>query len=184
MVILDHFSVIPRFSNTISRAPTGELGGLTVLCETKCEETERNKKICTFRNEKNVLHENELSLTSFAKPWIYRKRNAEQLDLHSAKYRFLISQSTGFLFRKEQIFHWILLKQLFAKYSYPSIEQRAKHWKSSQTRVVFGAIFFSIYMVNNRTIIHLGVVESSGYLHSRFSARQISTQWIKNVKKC
>ena len=28
MVILDHFSVIPRFSNTISRAPTGERGGL------------------------------------------------------------------------------------------------------------------------------------------------------------
>ena len=124
MVILDHFSVIPRFSSTISRAPAGELGGLTVLCETK-----RNKKVSAFRNEKNVLHENELSLSSFAKPWmtwIYRNRNAEQLVLHSAKYRFLLSQSTGFLFRKEQIFHWILLKQLFAKYLHPSIEQRAQ----------------------------------------------------------
>lgn len=128
-VILDHFSVIPRFSNTISRAPTGKLGGLTVLCETKCEETKRNKKICTFRNEKNVLHENELSLSSLTRPWmtwIYRNRNAEQLDLHCAKYRFLLSQSTGFLFRKERIFHWILLKQLFPEYSHPSIEQRAK----------------------------------------------------------
>ena len=71
-------------------------------------------------------------------------------------------------------------KVIIQVYSPPCIKWHAKLQKSIifqvfvKDKVVFGTIF-STSVVHTKTIIHLGVSESGGYLPCHFAAQQLST---------